>query len=274
MKKTILITGSADGIGNETAFELAELGHNILLHGRSEEKLNQEKTDMESKFGRPFKIYNADLSLMKNVVELANKIKEENDFLDVLINNAGTFTKQPEKTNEGLELTFAVNYIAPFILSIELMQALKKTPLNELPRIINVASKVHFNAGFDLSDIPPTDISGYEVYGLSKLCLVMFSYKLADELKGKINVNVLHPGVIDTKMLREGFGKEGDDIKEGAETPVYLADSEDVKDITGKYYDEKKETPSSEISYDKELQNDLYEKTLFIVQKYMKKPKF
>ena len=258
--RTVLVTGSTDSIGKETALQLAQMGAKVLLHGRDQKKGQAVLEEIRLKTGSDrLEFYLADLSSQQQVRSLAANVWENNRRLDVLINNAGIFMPERKMTEEGIETTFAVNYLAPFILTLELLDLLKQS---RPARIINVASIAHWNADLEWDNLQGVrHYRGFDAYALSKLAIILFTYALAERLLGSgVTVNCLHPGVIRTKLLQAGFGDyPGDTPEKGARTSVYLASSPKAEDVTGKYYEECKPTRSSPASYDRELQKKLWQ---------------
>ena len=257
--KNILITGSTDGIGKQTAIELAKKNYNIILHGKNEEKCIKIRNEVIYETGNnnvDFVI--SDFSDLNDVRKLAKHIIEKYDRLDVLINNAGVYMNEKKLTIDGYETTFAVNHLAPFLLTNLLLELLMKS---EPARIINVSSIAHTKAEIDKDNINAEKYyDAYGAYALSKLANVFFTQALALKLdKYKITVNALHPGVITTKLLKTGFNITGNSLQYGAETSVFLADSNEVKNITGKYFVNKKNEESSLLSKDISLINYFWE---------------
>ncbi len=253
-EKTVLITGSTDGIGKQTAVELSKLGAKVIIHGKSQEKI--EKTVKElSKYGN-VRAYRVDFSSLKEIKEIAVKILENEEKLDVLINNAGIFSNQKIFSEDGYELTFAVNHLAPFYLTLLLIPLLKKSAPS---RIVNVSSMAH-SASIDFKNLQgERGYNGYEAYSLSKLANILFTFELAEKLKDSdITVNCLHPGVINTKLLREGWGFGGASVTEGAKTSVYLASSPEVSEITGKYFSNRRVSEPARILYDGSIRKKLW----------------
>jgi NAD(P)-dependent dehydrogenase (short-subunit alcohol dehydrogenase family) len=257
--KTILITGSTDGIGKQTALELSKMGANVLLHGRNQNRGGNALEEIKKKTGNnKIEFFIADLSSQKQVRLLAEKIQEKHNRLDVLINNAGVYMKERQLTEDGLEMTFAVNHLSHFLLTYLLLDLLKKSSPS---RIINISSIAHQSGSVDFDNLQgEKKFSSYGAYALSKLANILFTYKLAEKLKNTgVTVNCLHPGVINTKLLRAGFGFGGASLDVGAETPVYLAISLEVENITGRYFVKKKETKSSTITYDIKIRKKFWE---------------
>jgi NAD(P)-dependent dehydrogenase (short-subunit alcohol dehydrogenase family) len=253
--KTVLVTGSTDGIGKATALGLAQMGANVLLHGRDPEKGHRVREEIARTTGSDqIDLFIADLASQRQVRKLAAEVVERHERLHVLINNAGTFQAERRLTEDGLETSFAVNYLAPFLLTYELLRLLEKSSPS---RIINVASIAHLNAKVDWNNLQGERwYDGFEAYALSKLGIVLLTYELAERLKGSaVTANCLHPGVIKTKLLRAGFGDyPGSPPEKGARTSIYLASSPDVKGISGEYFVECRPAKSSPLSYNRDLQ--------------------
>ena len=260
--KTILITGSTDGIGEETAKELAEKGHRIIIHGRSQSKAQKVKEELNSiNPEADHKIAVADLESQQQVLDLSNSLKVE-DKIDILINNAGIYQNKFELTEDQLEKTIAVNYHSQFILTLLLMPLLKNSAD---PRIINFSSMVH-SKNLDPDKIwDPTNFNGSQAYSDSKLAMILFTFKL-DKFLDDISVNCLHPGVINTKLLRKGWGAGGSSVEKGAETPVYLALSDEVKGESGSYFVNKKKKRAASAASEQKLQDQLWNKSIEMIK--------
>jgi NAD(P)-dependent dehydrogenase (short-subunit alcohol dehydrogenase family) len=257
--KTILITGATDGIGKETAKQLAEMGGHLLIHGRNLEKCEKAKAEIIQFTGNEaLEIFVADFQSMENVRDLAQEMHARVDQLDILINNAGIFTKEFVRTPDGFELTFAVNHLAHFLLTNLLLDLLKQS---SPARVIIVSSSSHTNAKVDLNNLnAEKKFSAWNAYCLSKLGNLLFAFALARRLKGTgITVNALHPGAINTKMLRFAGGIQGQPVEEGAETPVFLASAPEVANITGKYFIGKEIAQPSGKARDQDLQKRFWE---------------
>lgn len=258
--RVILVTGSTDGIGKATALDLARRGEKVLLHGRNSDKGQVVLDEIKRSTGNDgLEFFKADLSSQRQVRRLASDIKGSHNKLDVLINNAGTYLPERRLTEDVMEMTFAVNYLAPFLLTHELLDVLEKS---EPSRIINVASIAHWNAKLDWNNLHGEKwYDGFQAYALSKLCIILFTYALSRRLRGaNVTVNCLHPGVIKTKLLYAGFGNyPGATPEKGARTPVYLATSPEVEGISGKYFENCKPGRSSPVSYDETMQERLWQ---------------
>ncbi len=244
--KTILVTGATDGIGLETARVLAALGHRVLLHGRNERKgaaaldaIRKQSPDSDVCF------FKADFASLAQVRNLAQRINAEVPRLDVLINNAGCSFFTRSETAEGYEATFAVNHLAPFLLTSLFLDKLRAAAP---ARIVNVASAAHRYAHLDFDDL--MSVRRYRVaqaYGCSKLANILFTRELARRLSGTgVTVNALHPGVVRTHIgQNNGFARIigylimraiAVPVAEGAKTSIYLATSPEVEGQSGGYY--------------------------------------
>jgi NAD(P)-dependent dehydrogenase (short-subunit alcohol dehydrogenase family) len=251
----ILVTGATDGIGKETAFELARKGAEVIVHGRNEKKVAATIEELKKRTRLDvFRPAIGDLSSLAEVRALARQI--EAIGADVLLHNAGVFAKRRELTVDGLELTFAVNHLAPFVLTHRLLPMLRERPA---PRVVLVASMAHSGARLDFDDLQMTrGFDGYGAYATSKLMNILFGYELARRLPG-VSVNSLHPGVISTKLLHTGFSMGGAPLAEGAKTSVMVALDPKLEGVTGKYFSSQREAESSRASHDRETQRRLYE---------------
>ena len=234
--KTVLITGSTDGIGKQTAVELARMGATVLIHGRDAARAKAAADEVrEAGGGKDVAIYIADFSRQDEVRRMAGEIIGAEPRLDVLINNAGVYMTRRELTTDGIEVTFEVNHLAAFLLTNLLLDLLRRSAPS---RVVTVSSVAH-QYGSDLYEdaLRGKNFDPYGAYATSKLANIHFTFGLARRLSGSgVNANCLHPGVIDTKLLRAGFTSTGKSLHTGASTPVYLASSSDVERVTGRYF--------------------------------------
>lgn len=264
-QRVVLVTGATDGIGRQTALDLMKLGFRVLVHGRTREKAEavSEALVNEAGAGEADFVF-ADLSSMAEVRRLADDTLARTDKLDVLINNAGVFLHERTLTVDGFEATFAINHLAPFLLTHLLLPALRKAPA---ARLITVSSIAHSRGNIDFGDLRlERHYHGYSAYAASKLANVLFAYEMARRLSGSsITSNVLHPGVIGTKLLRSGFGMGGGTLSQGAATSVRLASDPALGKVTGKYFADTKAAPSSPASHDAGLAKRLYEESAKLV---------
>jgi NAD(P)-dependent dehydrogenase (short-subunit alcohol dehydrogenase family) len=263
MPKTILVTGSTDGIGFVSAAELAKKGFKVIIHGRNALRAEEAKKKIQNELGGNLNLetVEGELSSFASVRKMASEILKRFERIDVLLNNAGVFMPQLVITEDGYEATFQINYLSHFLLTLLLFKIIPKGS----GRIINVSSMAHSSVPLDFNNLRgEKSYDPYDAYSRSKLANILFTYKLAREIKATgITVNALHPGVIATKLLAAGWGATfGTNVERGAETSIFLATSENVKNITGKYFSNKRETRSSEVSYDEKLQDELWEFSL------------
>ena len=259
--KRILITGATDGIGKQTALELAEKGFEIILHGRNPERGKRVLEEISSQTGNTnLHYYNGDLGDFKEVELLAEKIANDFDYLDILLNNAGVLSMEKVLLPNGLEQTFMINHLAHFSLTLRLLPLLRNA---KAARIINVSSQAQIGS-IDFNNLNGEKFyEGYNAYGLSKLENCLFTYKLARELHDtEITVHALHPGVISTKLLHVGWGSGGAPVDTGARTTVYACTSEEIEGKTGLYFVNAAERKSSAISYDRKVQERLWQISL------------
>ena len=254
---TVLITGSTDGIGKETARQLALKGWQVILHGRSEQRCKSTVEEIRKATGNSdIKYVCADLTHFVAIRKMAEEVKAGFGSLKVLINNAGIFKPQQSFSSDGIEQTFAVNHLSYYLLTGLLLDLLIK---NAPARIINVSSMAH-SSQMDFDNLRgQKHYSGHEAYAQSKLANILFTFRLAEKLTGSsVTVNCLHPGVINTKLLQAGWGMGGGLVEKGAETSVYLATSSEVEKITGKYFSNNRITNPAEIASDREIQEQLW----------------
>lgn len=235
MKKAILITGSTDGIGKLVAIKLAKDGHQVFLHGRNGEKLTKVIAEVkELSNNENIDGFVADFSDLKAVKNMVSNIKENIPKLDILINNAGVFKSSINQTGIGLDIRFAVNYFAPYILTEGLIPLLQKGA-----RILNLSSAAQSTVSHDAL-IGKEQISSQEAYTQSKLALTMWSFDLA-ELHSEFNIIAVNPGsLLNTNMVREAYGRFWSTADKGGDILYDLAQSEKYKDMTGVYFDNDK----------------------------------
>lgn len=234
MSTTILITGSTDGIGLETAKLLYKQGHNVLVHGRSDKKLeNAKSTLLAMKGSGEVSSFKADLSKLSDVEQLASDILNSYTHVDALINNAGVFVAHSGLTEDGFELRFAVNAIAPYVLTKKLLPI-----LGQNSRVVNLSSAAQatVNPSYIQSSTP---ISDNAAYAQSKLLLTMWSRQLGIELAGTgpVVVSVNPKSLLGSKMVKEAYGIAGSDISVGADILVRAALSDEFSNAYGLYFD-------------------------------------
>jgi NAD(P)-dependent dehydrogenase (short-subunit alcohol dehydrogenase family) len=253
-QQTILITGSTDGLGKQTALALARQGATVLLHGRNQQRLEKTLQEIRDATGsRHLETYLADLADLSAVRSLAERVQTHHPQLDMLINNAGVgsgklFGGRRELSRDGYEIRFAVNYLAPFLLTRLLLSSL----LHGSPaRIIHVGSVGQLPLDFD-NIMGECRYNGYDAYRRSKLALVMFTLDLADLLKGEqVTINCVHPAsLMNTKMVRETIPFSQTTVEEGVRSVMYLATSPMLDHVTGKYFDQLQEARAHPQAYD------------------------
>jgi NAD(P)-dependent dehydrogenase (short-subunit alcohol dehydrogenase family) len=234
MKKIILLTGATDGIGFETAKQLRSLGHSLLLHGRNPSKLDAARSRLMELPGEgDVDGYLADFSRLSDVRKLAKDIAGKRERIDVLINNAGIFHTPHERTEAGLDVRFVVNLLAPYLLTSRLLPL-----INSDGRVINLSSAAQAPVSLDAL-AGRTRLSAMDAYAQSKLALTMWTRSLAKELAGKgPAVIAVNPGsLLASKMVKEGFGVAGNDLRIGADILVRVAFSEEFSNASGQYFD-------------------------------------
>lgn len=232
MPKTILITGATDGIGRATAARLHALGHRVLLHGRSPEKLARVRQEL-SDGGAELDGFLADLSDLSAVEELAREVAARHPRLDVLVNNAGVLKAARPTTAAGLDLRFVVNTLAPALLTRRLLPTLRGAG-----RVVNLSSAAQ--APVDLEALAGRrPLGDMAAYAQSKLALTQWSMALAEELgpDGPVVVAVNPGSLLDTRMVREGFGRSRAGVGVGVEVLVQAALSDAFADASGRYFD-------------------------------------
>ena len=253
----ILVTGTTDGLGKQVALELAGRGATVLLHGRSRERLEAtlEEIGRETREegSRP---YLADLSSLGEVRALAERILSENARLDALVNNAGVIVPERAESEEGYELTFAVNYLSHFLLTSLLLPLLRDAAP---ARIVNVASAGQSPVDFD-DVMLERGYDGLRAYTRSKLAQIMFTFELAERLRGSgVSANALHPAsLMETKMVLETFGRAMSTVREGTEATVRLVVSRELEGVTGRYYDGRREARANSQAYDARARERLW----------------
>ncbi|MEC9333359.1 MAG: SDR family oxidoreductase, partial [Candidatus Thermoplasmatota archaeon] len=245
--RTCLITGATDGIGKETAIGMAKNGYNLILIGRNEEK-GKKVCDEIRKIADSIDIdfFTADLILMKEVSRVADEVCQKYDRIDVLINNVGAYFAFRDVTEEGFERTFALNHLGYFLMTKKLLPLVEKS---DYKRIVNVSSSAHYGVSFEFDNLNgEKKYRGFRAYQKSKLANVMFTYELAKKVKDSgITANCLHPGFVASKFGNNnnflwrgiiGFAKAltAINVKKGAKNSIHLACSDDVKDISGRFF--------------------------------------
>lgn len=233
MQKTILITGATDGIGALTAKTLIKEGHNIIIHGRSQEKLDSIKAELEKDLDGNFvDSFKADLSNLKEVKTLADEVKAKYSHLDVLINNAGIFKTSDVLSIDGLDVRFAVNTIAPYLLTRELLNI-----LDENSRVVNLSSAAQAPVSLTTLLAKPM-LNDSEAYAQSKLAITMWTKYLSIKYpNGPLFVAVNPKSFLGSKMVKEAYGMAGNDLGFGADILRRAALSDEFEAKSGAYFD-------------------------------------
>jgi NAD(P)-dependent dehydrogenase (short-subunit alcohol dehydrogenase family) len=253
-QQTILVTGATDGHGRAVAQELAAMGATVLLHGRDNARLEQALSEISKATGSTtLRSYRADFSSLDEVRRLAGEIDEEHDRLHLLVNNAGIGSGGEgvrEESADGYELRFAVNYLAPFLLTSLLLPLLRRS---EPARVVNVASIGQ--APIDFGNVMlERSYEGMRAYSQSKLALVMFTFDLAERLSAdgaEVTVNVLHPAsLMNTKMVYESFGYTMSTIEDGVQATLRVAIDPELDGVSGRYFERLQESEAHEQAYD------------------------
>jgi retinol dehydrogenase 14 len=258
--RTVLITGGTSGIGWATATGLAAMGAHLAITGRDPERAEQAAREIRTANGAHVDVFIADLSSQTEVRRLADEVLQSLSRIDVLINNVGGYWNTRHVTTAGLERTFALNHLAPFLLTNLLLDRLQQSAP---ARVVTVSSHVQAAGRIDFDDLQgERSYSGARAYSQSKLANVLFTYELARRLQAtSVTANALHPGVV-----RTSFGAEDPGgvqrlfvpfirpfLKapaQGAATSIYLASAPDLERVTGRYFVNSKPNRSSKRSYD------------------------
>ena len=242
------------------------MGAGVLLHGRDPEKCRTVRDEIWEASGNPkLEYYVADFSSLPDVRHMAASVLESHERLDILINNAGVFpassvNDQRFLSAQGHDLCFAVNYLAPFLLTHLLLPCLQAA---NNPTVVNVVSAAQESIDFE-NIMLMDDYSPMRAYAQSKLALTMFTFEMHDRLKDKnIRVNCLHPGsLLDTKMVREAFSEPLGSAESGAEAEVHLATSPDVENVSGAYFEAMRPAKAHSQAYDQQARQKLWQLSL------------
>ena len=254
--KVVLITGGTSGIGRAAATALAAMGAEVVVTGRNRERGEAAVEEVRRASGNEgVSLMLADLSVQADVRSLAQRFREGHDRLDVLVNNAGLVQSKRTETADGLEITFAVNHLAPFLLTNLLLDLLKESAPS---RIITVSSEARRGASIDFDDLQSERrYRGFQVYGMTKKANILFTYELAERLEGTgVVANCLHPGAVSTNFAQNNRGPIAlffrlfkpfmRSPEQGADTLVYLSSSPEAGALNGKYLTDRKEVSPAE----------------------------
>ena len=279
--RTCLITGATDGIGKEAAIELAKKGCNLILIGRNKEKGEKVVEEIRKVAENHVDIdyFVADLMLMKEVSRVADEVSRKYPKIDVLLNNVGAYFAFRDVTEEGFERTFALNHLGYFLMTKKLLPLVEKS---DYKRIVNVSSSAHYGIDFEFDNMNgEKNYSGFDVYKRSKLANVMFTYELAKRIEGTgITANCLHPGFVSTNfgknnnflwrnVIRVAMWLTAISVKDGAKTSIHLACSDEVKDITGRFFANSQIKKGSSKAKNEEHNRKLWELSEEFVEKFV-----
>lgn len=255
-KRTCVITGASAGIGKATAIEMARLGFAVIMFVRDSQKSRRAAEEIKAESGSDdVRTVYVDLASRDSIVAAADQLKDSGVRIHVLVNNAGVYKRSREISPDGLEMTLAVNFMAPFLLTSLLLPLMAE---GEDARIINLTSEHYKTAKLDFVDDDSRKFKGDKAYANSKLLIALFTFELSRRLQGRdITANCQHPGVVGTDVFREYpkwfasavniFVSKPED---GAKPVVYLATSPDVANVTGEYFNKSELKPITGVAED------------------------
>ncbi|MGZ4544468.1 MAG: SDR family oxidoreductase [Blastococcus sp.] len=267
--RTVLVTGGTGGIGKATAAGLAALGARVAITGRDRRRADEAAADIRAAGGPAVGVFVADMSSQAEVRRLAADVLQELPGLDVLVNNVGGFWNTRHLTADGLEHTFALNHLAPFLLTHPLLDRLEE---NAPARVVTVSSGAQAMGRIDVENLQgERSWSGQRAYNQSKLANVLFTYELARRLEGSgVTANVLHPGVVRTAFGAEDPGRLQrlfvpfarlfmKTPEQGAATSIHLASAPELEHVSGQYFADSRAKRSSSRSYDDAVAAQLWD---------------
>jgi NAD(P)-dependent dehydrogenase (short-subunit alcohol dehydrogenase family) len=267
--KVVLITGGTSGIGRAAATALAAMGAEVVVSGRSRERGESAVEEIRDTSGNEkVSLMLADLAVQAEVRGLAEEFRDRYDRLDVLVNNAGIIQSKRTQTPDGIELTLAVNHLAPFLLTNLLLDLLKESAPS---RIVTVSSEARRGAQIDFDDLQSERrYRAFKVYGMTKLANILFTYELAERLERTgVVANCLHPGGVNTNfgnnnrsfgtLIFRAFKPFMRTPEQGADTVVYLAVSPEAGKMTGRYLTDRKVVSTFQDPHDEVMQKRLWE---------------
>ncbi len=266
--KVALVTGGTSGIGKATAVALAAMGAEVVVTGRNPERGEKAVEEIRRDSGGKVTLILADLAVQAEVRRLAEEFRERYDRLDVLVNNAGVIQDERAETPDGIETTLAVNHLAPFLLTNLLLDLLKESAPS---RVVTVTSGAEGAGKIDFDDLQSEKrYRAFQVYGTSKLMNIMFTFELAERLKGTgVTATCVHPGAVNTNfgaggrslftLMFRAFKPFMRSPEQGADTLIYLASSPEVEGMTGKYLSDRKLQTASKVAYDPSARRRLWE---------------
>jgi NAD(P)-dependent dehydrogenase (short-subunit alcohol dehydrogenase family) len=265
-----LVTGGTSGIGKATATALAAMGADVVVVGRNRERGEQAAAEIRAQTGGRVDLALSDLASQAEVRALAEGFRRRYDRLDVLVNNAGLVQSTRTESPDGIETTFAINHLAPFLLTNLLLDVLKESAPS---RIVTVSSEAERWGNVDFEDLQSRKkYRGFPVYGMTKLANIMFTYELAERLKGTgVTATCMHPGAVNTRFGADSTGPMTilfrlskpfmRTPKQGADTLIWLASSPEVEGLSGRYYSDRKPIEPKKIAQDPEARRRLWEES-------------
>jgi len=268
--KVALVTGGTSGIGKATATALAAMGADVVVVGRNPERGERAAAEIRAQTGGTVDLALADLSSQAEVHRLAEEFRQRYDRLDVLVNNAGLVQSTRTETPDGIETTFAINHLAPFLLTNLLLDVLEESAPS---RVVTVSSEAERWGNIDFDDLQSKKkYRGFPVYGMTKLANIMFTYELAGRLKGTgVTATCMHPGAVNTRfgtnnsgpmtILFRLFKPFMRTPEQGADTLIWLASSPEVEGASGRYYSDRKPIEPKKIAQDPEARRRLWEES-------------
>ena len=258
--RTVLVTGGTAGIGRATALGLATMGAHLAITGRDQERTEGAAREIRAAGGGQVDVFVADLSSQSEVRRLAEEVPQSLSRIDVLVNNVGGYWNTRHVTADGLEHTFALNHLAPFLITNLLLDRLKQSAP---ARVVTVSSNAQAMGRIDFDDLQgERSYSASRAYDQSKLANVVFTYELARRLPASaVTANALHPGVVSTSFGAEDPGRVQRLLvpfmrplmkapAQGAATSIHVASAPDLEQVTGRYFANSKRKRSSKRSYD------------------------
>jgi NAD(P)-dependent dehydrogenase (short-subunit alcohol dehydrogenase family) len=265
-----LVTGGTSGIGKATATALAAMGADVVVVGRNRERGEQAAAEIRAQTGGRVDLALSDLASQAEVRSLAEGFRRRYDRLDVLVNNAGLVQSTRTESPDGIETTFAINHLAPFLLTNLLLDVLKESAPS---RIVTVSSEAERWGNVDFEDLQSRKkYRGFPVYGMTKLANIMFTYELAERLKGTgVTATCMHPGAVNTRFGADSTGPMTILFRlskpfmrtpeQGADTLIWLASSPEVEGLSGRYYSDRKPIEPKKIAQDPEARRRLWEES-------------
>src|SRR4028118_716872 len=268
--KVALVTGGTSGIGKATAMALSAMGADVVAVGRDRERGERAAAEIRAQTGGRVDLALADLSSQAEVRALAEEFKRRYDRLDVLVNNAGLVQSTRTETADGLESTFAINHLAPFLLTNLLLGMLQQSVPS---RVVTVSSEAERWGNIDFDDLQSKkNYRGFPVYGMTKLANIMFTYELAERLEGTgVTATCMHPGAVNTRfgthnrgpmtILFRAFKPFMRTPEQGADTVIWLASSPDVEGVSGRDYSDRQPIEPKKIANDPAARRRLWEES-------------